>query len=109
MGQTMQDLINQGASDQAQVTTDEATIAADQVKLTADQTTLTTDEVSQVTHSSQFDAALQQTGPVGSVSGDGLSVTIFAAAGAVIPANTPIPLASSVPVPAAPQVPATTS
>ena len=97
MSQTMQDLIDLQGADANVVSADADTIAADNVKLTADQATSVTDLQKQSDDGTFFQSSLVTTGPVATVSTG--SVTIFAAPGTVIPANTPIPLASSVAVP----------
>jgi hypothetical protein len=96
---TMQDEINLQSTDAAAVATDNATIVTDTAKLAADQTQLGADQTSQTTDAANLQSYLVTTGPVASLSADGTSVTIYAAAGAVIPAGTAIPLASTVPVP----------
>jgi hypothetical protein len=95
--QTMQDLIDLQSADANMVAGDAATIDADQLKLTNDQATQQTDLTTQSNDANFFQTSLVETGPVATVNQG--SVTIFAAPGAVIPANTPIPLASSVAVP----------
>ena len=97
---TMQDLLNLQDTDAATITTDTQTISTDQAALTAAQGQLTTDQATQLADSNTLDAALVETGPVGSVVGN--TVTIVAAPGTAISANTPYPLASSVPIPAPP-------
>jgi hypothetical protein len=99
MSQTMQDVINLQTSDAVAVATDQTTIAADAAKLNADQGQLGADQATEATDASNFASYLVTTGPVASLTPDNTSVVVYAAPGAVIPAGTPIPLASSVPVP----------
>jgi len=98
----MQDLITQQTTDANQVAADNTKIVADQAQVATDQAQQTTDEATQATDAATFQAALAVTGPVGSLSPDGSSVEIYAAAGVVIQPNTPYPIASSVAVPAPP-------
>ena len=102
---TMQDLINQDAADAAKVATDGANITSLTTQLTAAQGQQTTDQATQVSDQGTFNTALATTGPVGSLSADGLSVVIYAAPGQTIPANVPIPMASTVQVPPPPPPP----
>jgi hypothetical protein len=103
----MQDLITLQATDAAQVAADAAKIVVDEAQVTTDQATQTTDTATQATDAGTFASALLVTGPVATVSADGLSVQIDAAPGVVISPNTPYPVASSVPIPAPAPLPVT--
>ncbi len=98
---TLQDAINTYTTDTATVAADAAAITTAEAAVSAAQAQQATDTTAEQAAASALSSALQTSGPVATVSDDGLSVTVYSYTAAAAPyfSTTVIPTAGAVTLP----------